>query len=138
MSLYANANLLRGTDLPTGDALYDMPADRLTTSVRLFGPNRSRIEAPYVEIGGTLVRRQDQVPPVTIYRLPTAGYGLLNVEVGATALMIGALRAEPSLSVRNVLNSRYRDYLSRYRLFVDEPGRDIVLRLTVPFGATHQ
>ncbi|HEY7237455.1 MAG TPA: TonB-dependent receptor [Gemmatimonadaceae bacterium] len=138
MSLYGSANVLRGTDLPTGDPLYDMPADRLTTSVRFFGPNTARAEAPYFEIGGTLVRRQDQVPPVTIYKLPTAGYGLLNVEVGATALTIGALRAEPSLAVRNVLNSRYRDYLSRYRLFVDEPGRDIVLRLTLPFGATHQ
>jgi len=78
------------------------------------------------------------VPPVTIYRLPTAGYGLLNLELGATTLPIGALQVEPSLAVRNVLNRNYRDYLSRYRLFVDEPGRDIVLRLTVPFGATHQ
>jgi iron complex outermembrane receptor protein len=60
---------------------------------------------------------------------------LLNFELGATALIVGSTRLEPSLAVRNVLNTRYRDYLSRYRLFVDEPGRDIVLRLTVPFGA---
>jgi iron complex outermembrane receptor protein len=75
----------------------------------------------------TLVRRQDHVPPVTIYKLPTAGYELINVEAGATAIEIGGVRLEPSLAVRNLFDVRYRDYLSRYRLFVDEPGRDVVL-----------
>jgi iron complex outermembrane receptor protein len=134
LSLYANGNLLRGVDRPTGDALYDMPADRLSTSVRVFGRNTAHVASPYFEVGSTLVRQQDQVPPVTIYKLPTAGYALLNLEVGASAITVGRTRLEPSLAVRNVLDTRYRDYLSRYRLFVEEPGRDIVLRLTVPFG----
>ena len=138
LSLYANANVVRGTDRTNDNALYDMPADRLTTSARLFGRNSARVTSPYIEIGATLVRRQDNVPPVTIYKLPTAGYGLLNLEVGASALTVGHTRFEPSLAVRNLLDVRYRDYLSRYRLFVDEPGRDIVLRLTVPFGAARQ
>jgi iron complex outermembrane receptor protein len=135
VSLYANGNMLRGTDRPTQNPLYDMPADRFTGSARFFGNSSPRATSPYVEIGTTLVRRQDRVPPVTIYKLPTARYSLLNFELGATALIVGSTRLEPSLAVRNVLNTRYRDYLSRYRLFVDEPGRDIVLRLTVPFGA---
>jgi iron complex outermembrane receptor protein len=115
-----------------------MPADRLTASARFFGPSSNRLVRPYAEVGTTLVRQQDYVPPVTVYRLPTAGYGLINVELGAEAFNVGQLRIEPSLAVRNVLDTRYRDYLSRYRLFVDEPGRDVVLRLTVPFGATRQ
>jgi len=138
VSLYANVNLLRGVDRTTGDALYDMPADRATLSARFIGPESRRASSPYVEVGATLVRRQDQVPPVTIYKLPTAGYGLINLEVGATSLTIGRTRIEPSLAVRNLLDTRYRDYLSRYRLFVDEPGRDVVLRFTVPFGVARQ
>jgi iron complex outermembrane receptor protein len=38
-----------------------------------------------------------------------------------------------SVSVANALGVRYRDYLSRYRLFVDDPGRDVVVRLSFPF-----
>jgi iron complex outermembrane receptor protein len=138
LSLYANGNFVRGTDRPTGNALYDMPADRVTASARFFGPSSSHLTLPYFEIGSTLVRRQDRVPPVTIYKLPTAGYGLVNLELGATAFTIGGTRVEPSFAVRNLLDTRYRDYLSRYRLFVDEPGRDVVLRFTVPFGSARQ
>jgi len=75
------------------------------------------------------------VPPVTVYRLPTAGYGLLNAEVGAAQLHLFGTPLTASLAVRNLLGKRYRDYLSRYKLFVDEPGRDVVLRLEVPLGA---
>jgi iron complex outermembrane receptor protein len=138
LSLYANANVVRGTDRTTETALYDMPADRLTASARFFGRNSARVTSPYVEIGTTVVRRQDHVPLVTIYKLPTDGYELLNLEVGASALVVGRTRFEPSLAVRNLFDTRYRDYLSRYRLFVDEPGRDVVLRVTVPLGASHQ
>ena len=39
-----------------------------------------------------------------------------------------------TLSVENVLNTAYRDYLSRFRYFSDHPGRNVVVRLRVPFG----
>ena len=136
LSLYANLNVVRGTDRLTQDPLYDMPADRLTASARVFGSSSARVIAPYVELGTTLVRRQDQVPPNTVYKLPTSGYGLVNFEVGAGALVVRGVRYETSLAVRNLFDRTYRDYLSRYRLFVDEPGRDIVFRLTAPFGAS--
>lgn len=138
LSLYVNGNLLRGTDRATGDPLYDMPADRLTASARFYPGDASWLTAPYLEIGTTQVRRQTHVPPVTIYKLPTAGYGLLNVAVGASAVQLGGVRIQPSLAVNNVLDHRYRDYLSRYRLFVDDLGRDVVLRLTTPFGPTRR
>ena len=134
LSLFANANVLHGTDRLTGNALFDMPANRATLSARASGWSSARVTDGFVEIGTTLVAKQTDVPPTTIYKLPTAGYWLLNAQIGAGSVTIGKLRVEPSLSVRNLLDQSYRDYLSRYRLFVDEPGRDVVLRLTVPFG----
>jgi len=134
LQLYANGNLVRGIDRATRTPLYDMPADRVTTSARFFAASSRRITAPFLEVGGTLVRQQDHLPLATIYRLPTAGYALLNIELGAAALRLGHLTLQPNLSVRNVLDARYRDYLSRYRLFVDDTGRDVVLRITAPFG----
>ncbi|MES2180146.1 MAG: TonB-dependent receptor [Gemmatimonadota bacterium] len=134
LTLTASGNLLRGTERRTGNALYDMPADRATLSARITRWNSMRVSGGYVELGSTLVRRQSNVPPVTIYKLPTSGYALLNAQIGAASLHVFGVTMEPSLSVRNLLDVAYRDYLSRYRLFVDEPGRDVVLRITVPFG----
>ena len=34
----------------------------------------------------------------------------------------------------NLFNTTYRDYLSRFRYFIDDPGRNVVLRLRVPLG----
>jgi iron complex outermembrane receptor protein len=85
-------------------------------------------------VSATLVREQDRVPEGTIYALPTDGYQLVNLELGAQSLNIGGRRVDAGLEVKNVFNTAYRDYLSRYKLFVDDPGRDVVLRFRMPFG----
>lgn len=77
------------------------------------------------------------MPNSTIYALPTDGYELVNLEVGAGEVRVGSYPVELSLSVQNLFDRAYRDYLSRYRLFIDNPGRDIVLRVRVPLGTVH-
>ncbi|HEX5820055.1 MAG TPA: TonB-dependent receptor [Gemmatimonadales bacterium] len=134
VSLVAAGSLVRGTDRATGNALFDLPADRLTLSARYTGGARRAFHQWHVEVGTLLVREQDQVPPNTIYSLPTDGYALFNLEAGLTELHFGGLALDAVLAVRNVFDTRYRDYLSRYRLFVDDPGRDVVVRITLPFG----
>ncbi|MCB9505979.1 MAG: TonB-dependent receptor [Gemmatimonadales bacterium] len=132
--LYASGTLVRGTDRGDDTPLFDMPADRMVATVRVHGAGTGRIAAPYLELGTTLVRQQDRVPPATVYTLPTDGYALLNLEVGAGALRLLGHDVEVGLTARNLLDTAYRDYLSRYRLFVDDPGRDLVLRLRTTFG----
>jgi iron complex outermembrane recepter protein len=131
--LLASGTLVRGLDRVNGGPLFDMPADRANVSTRFLGVH-PRWGAWFVGAGTQLVRRQDGVPDGTIYTLPTAGYGLVLLETGTTALMLGSHRLDLSLSVNNALDTRYRDYLSRYRLFVNDVGRDVVLRLTVPMS----
>jgi len=135
-SFYASGTLLRGVDRNSGDPLYDMPADRLVANVRFYVGSSSHLRDPYIEVGTTLVRRQDQVPPILPFPLPTAGYTLFNVELGVRQLVLAGQPLTLTLAGRNLFNRRYRDYLSRYRLFVDDPGRDVVLRLQLPFGST--
>ncbi len=130
----ATGSLIRGYDA-SGNPLFNMPADRLNLAVRYLAPGARWLERPYVEVGTRLVRKQDHVPPVTVYRLPTAGYALLNLEIGAERIQIGSIPLEASVAVSNLLDAGYRDYLSRYKLFIDDPGRDVVLRVRVPFGA---
>ena len=136
LQLDANATVVRGIDRNSATSLYDMPTDRATVSARVFVPGTTRMVSPYIELGGTLVRRQDHLPPATIYRLPTSGYQIAKVVIGASAVRLRNHQIEPSLTIRNVFDVAYRDYLSRYRLFVNEPGRDVVLRFTMLFGSS--
>jgi iron complex outermembrane receptor protein len=86
----------------------------------------------YVGLGAVLVREQDGVPAGTVYQLPTAGYALASADLGSANIAVAGRRIDVALSATNLLNTRYRDYLSRYRLFVNDAGRDLIVRLRIP------
>ncbi len=129
-----SGSLLRGTDHITDAPLYDMPADRGTMGLRFSLPEASWVARPFLSAGLTLVREQDRVPEGTIYALPTDGYQVVDLELGAQSLEVNGRRINAGLEVRNLFDTSYRDYLSRYKLFVDDLGRDIVIRVRVPLG----
>jgi iron complex outermembrane receptor protein len=41
-------------------------------------------------------------------------------------------------TVLNITNTRYRDYLNRFRYFVDEPGRNFIVKLNIPLNIKTQ
>lgn len=137
LSLRGTGSLTRGSERVSDEPLYDMPADRFSVGTRFHFGDTQRIRGAYADLGLTVVSDQNRVPDATIYALPTDGYELVDIEFGATAIEVASRPIEISLSVHNALDRAYRDYLSRYKLFIDNPGRDIVLRVRVPFGATH-
>lgn len=134
LSLEGTLSVVRGNNRSLDEPLYDLPADRFSASVRHTWEGGNVVSAPYIQIGGTFVRKQDQVPSETIYSLPVDGYALANLEVGVRHVRLGTMPVSVSLAVRNLFDVAYRDYLSRYKLFIDDPGRDIVLRLQAVFG----
>lgn len=134
LNVFGHGSLTRGDEAATDVPLFDMPADRIRIGLR---GNRAVTRSGarvFGEVSGLLVRDQNEVPPVTIYALPTEGYQLLDVSLGVEGLWLGGTSVDASVEVSNLLDRRYRDYLSRYKLFVDDPGRDIVLRFRVPLG----
>ncbi len=133
LELQGTANAVRGTNTATNEPLFDMPADRALLQARVVG-SRAHLGAWHAGAGVLLVREQRGVPEGTVYTLPTDGYSLLQLDVGTSGLRMMGRALDVSLSVNNALDSRYRDYLSRYRLFVNDAGRDVVLRVRVPIG----
>ncbi|MCU0647880.1 MAG: TonB-dependent receptor [Gemmatimonadaceae bacterium] len=129
--LTATGNAVRGTQRRDGTPLFDMPADRLTLQSRVLGTS-ARLGRWQAGVGATLVREQDGVPNGTIYTLPTAGYSLMSADVSTQGFSLFGRAVDLSLSITNLLDRRYRDYLSRYRLFVNDAGRDVVTRLRIP------
>ena len=142
LQLGLSASLVRGTDTSADEPLLAMPADRIGLSASYRLPDLGALYHPTVEIGATLVRAQDQYPTrvdatgaevAVDYVAPPDGYALLRASVGGE-LLLGRTALRYTLAVENLLNTEYRDYLSRYRYFAHDTGRNVVLRLQIPFG----
>ncbi|HEX8299465.1 MAG TPA: TonB-dependent receptor [Rubricoccaceae bacterium] len=134
LTLGAQASVLRADNVTVGGPLYQMPADRLRLRARVHGSRLGPFRGPYAEAEGLLVRRQDRLQPGAFEPLaPPPGYALADIRLGAEIAAFGQ-PATLSIGVQNVFDVRYRDYLSRFRYFADEPGRNAVVRLSVPFG----
>ncbi|HXJ32159.1 MAG TPA: TonB-dependent receptor [Gemmatimonadales bacterium] len=73
-----------------------------------------------------LVARQTRLSP---FDLGTAGYGLLDL-YGGLDRHLGSWPVRIELQVRNALDTSYRDFLSRYKAFALNPGRNVVVRLS--------
>ncbi len=136
-SIGATLSIVRGQNLVTNEPLFQMPSDRLRLSSTFYWAASALFEKPYIELSTTLVRRQDRYPPNVDYLPPPPGYVTANVVIGANVI-VGNQRLQCSLSVHNLFDHAYRDYLSRFRYYVDEPGRDFTLRLNIPFGGSDQ
>ncbi|MBC8043477.1 MAG: TonB-dependent receptor [Rhizobacter sp.] len=156
LRLTAGLSLVRGVNLSEQDALIGMPADRLRLGAHFHLPAFAGVHDPFAEVNSTLVRVQDQLPRIiTPAALPPnlegvvnldelgrfyslllgspAGYGIVDVSVGGE-LNLFSLPLQLTLSVQNLFDQRYRDYLSRFRFFANDPGRSVALRVQLPFG----
>ena len=131
--LGSSLSIVRGDDRERNEPVIQMPADRLKGWLHLHLPLHFGMEEEYVELTGTAVDRQSRVPANTDYLPPPPGYMLVDVEYGGEFIM-GPHMVRFNISVQNILNTAYRDYLSRFRYFIDNPGRDIIFRIQIPFG----
>jgi iron complex outermembrane receptor protein len=64
---------------------------------------------------------------------PTPGANLVHWGL-STNLSIGGTEAEITVSVQNLLNTKYYNHLSFYRkVEIPEPGRNIQILIKIPF-----
>jgi iron complex outermembrane receptor protein len=127
------ASLVRGANVTDQEPLIFMPADRVRVFVRYEAPSLFGMENIFVEAASLLVRQQDRFPQNVDYTVPPDGYVVFDWSAGSSVEWLGT-RLSWSLALRNVMNTAFRDYLSRYRYFTDDAGRNVILRLSVPFG----
>ncbi|HMG07998.1 MAG TPA: hypothetical protein VK609_05775, partial [Mucilaginibacter sp.] len=72
------------------------------------------------------------VPAGQDYTAPPGAYNLVNAHFGFR-IILDKTFTDIDFAVNNLTNTAYRDYLDRFRYFTDEPGRNFILRLRVPF-----
>ncbi len=133
LNVYGTAALVRGFDTRNGLPLFMMPADRMRLGVHLHADDVAWIHDAYVDASVLGVRRQTNAAPADDYAPPPPGYALVDLTVGGMIDGGQSTQMRVSFSILNVFNAGYRDYLSRYRYFADDPGRNLVLRFTTTF-----
>jgi iron complex outermembrane receptor protein len=134
LELDLSVSLVRGQNLSRGEPLIRMPSDRGRAALTYHLPTFWGLEAPYLTVSGALVSRQTRYDPAEDFAVPPAGYALLGAGLGAE-WRSGDVRIGASLDADNLLQQRYRDYTSLLRYYADEPGRQVLLRLSFSHGA---
>lgn len=130
-----------GETTPHRDWLPLMPTDRFQYGGRwtMDGRRRTgnggretvdgRLET-YIRVWGTTALRQTRIPEQGLLKDVPATFTLWNLEIGHT-IAVGKSRKqslELGLTVQNLGNARYREYLNFFRFFADEPGGNVGLR----------
>jgi len=127
LTLRARADAVRGTNRATGEPLPLIPPARLALGAELHSSALRWAERARLAVEGEFVTRQTRLNPLDV---PTAGYAVINVEAGLDRPLWGrGMRID--FAVRNVGNTAYRGFLSRYKEFALDPGRNVVLRLSL-------
>ena len=133
MDTYLSASFVRGRDSAEDQPLYQMPPTRFIAGLDFHLSTDGRLLEAGIGFEGRFVMRQSNFPDGIDYADPPAGYSLFDVHLDAE-LALADHPVRMQLHVHNLFNKRYRDYLSRFRYFIDDPGRDVTFSLSIPFG----
>lgn len=126
--------MLRAKNLDTKDWLIRMPADRFQNELSYSFKNSKKLRDTYLSAEYIYVMKQTRVPDEKNgrqdYKAPPDAYGLVNADAG-TSFTVAKIPVSLAVSVRNLLQNSYRDYLNSMRYFTNETGRNIQLRLKI-------
>lgn len=152
LSFRSKVSIVRGRDRTFNNPLILMPADNLTNTLTYELPDMGKFKKIFFSVSGRHVAEQrllpdnqepfegenptqnmgtDQLTYEELINSP-AGYSVWNFQTGFT-LPWHRQSLKVSVSVDNVFNAAYRDYLNRFRFFADDLGRSFTLRLKYIF-----
>jgi iron complex outermembrane receptor protein len=124
--------MVRAEELASKTPLIFIPPDRFQTGLSWAFRGGKFFHKPTVELSGVYCRKQDRVPAGLDYADSPAAWAMLNAEL-SSEVVLGKFRMDVGISAFNLSNTRYRDYLNRFRYFADEMGRNYSIRIKIPF-----
>ncbi len=147
--LSSSASVLRAWNKRDGEWLALMPADRFQLGLR-FSPTEKKDgiaegNQTYLKMSVEQVLEQTRVPANQDFAPAPNAFTLVNFEAGMGLPIrtpqsrgIGTSSATSnrltlSLTIQNLFNTAYRDYLNRLRYFSQEAGRNVSVRLKYSF-----
>ena len=128
-----NASFLYADDIRHARPLIFIPANRSKLSLSYEKDAIGKFQKLFITASYTFVSQQNRYPDSLDWTAPPAAYALFDINAGFQFIF----KKQPikiSMGIQNLFDSAYRDYLSRYRYFSLDPGRNIILRVIVPFS----
>jgi len=129
LHLRGTADYTRAQNRTSNLPLPFIPPFRATYSARLEGGEGGWVENPYLSIGGESNSKQTRIDPEDF---APAGYTLVNLG-GGFAVPAGGNRVSFDLQLRNVFDKAYANFLSRYKTYALDPGRNFIVRVSTEF-----
>lgn len=135
---------IKGDDLDANTALIDVPAVRTTNSINYFNSKWHNFNST---LTSELVFRQNEFPDnnfeqfiaatgefITVdISTPPDAYHLLNWSNEMEFSLNAKTNLSVNLTVNNIFNTKYRDYLNRLRYFADDLGRNVMLQVKINY-----
>jgi len=128
-------SLLWARNISAGDYLVFMPPRRFTFHLSWYYRAQEESRQDFLRIQLIRVDRQNRTPNQYDYASPPEGYWRLDLEWLAHLPLTRQKPIEVGIALLNVTNTRYRDYLNRFRYFIQEPGRNLSLRVQIPLSS---
>lgn len=136
-------SLVKGKDTDNDIALINMPAPNFSNRLSFRQPDWKNLE---IGLESNYVFRQNEYPPnivvfspeqqqdvVLEINTPPDAYHLLGFYSSVELPLSDSTQLRVGLTIDNMLNTRYRDYLNRLRYFADDLGRNIILQLNLKY-----
>jgi iron complex outermembrane receptor protein len=135
---------VKGYDQNTDEPLIMMPPANLSNTLQYKNETLKNLR---IGLESNYVFRQNEFPDtnpelflpisesVEIIDLstPPPAYHLMHLNADADFKAFGNSTLSVGLTVNNLFNTAYRDYLNRLRFYADDLGRNIVLRLKINY-----
>jgi iron complex outermembrane receptor protein len=123
-------DMMTGTNDATGNPLPRIPANKAIVGTKLFTDQIGFLDKPYFDFKMRAFNSQLNVDPL---EQETGGYTLFDIGVGGE-LKIGGNEATVDLSVKNIFDRAYTNHLSRIKAYALDPGRNVIVHLSLPFS----
>ena len=136
-------SLVKGRDLDSDTALINMPAANLANRLTYTKDAWKNFE---FSLRSDYVFRQNEFPAdITVFspeqqqdvllriNTPPDGYHLLGLYSKAEFAIGEIMRLTTALTVSNLFDTEYRDYLNRQRYFADDLGRNFTVQLKLNY-----
>lgn len=130
----SKASYLRVRDVRNDSYLVMIPPNRWENQLSYSRLGRDEKRSLRVAVGNRWVAQQERVSTGSDFIPPPGAYSLWNVQAGSTFVQTDKSQLELTLTIDNLLDTAYRDYLNRFRYFSDEVGRTVSLRARWVFG----
>ena len=129
LHLRAGGDYTRGQNTSLDQPLPFIPPFRFTYGARIEAKDRGVLRAPYLDLNGESSPRQSRLDPEDF---GPPGYTLFHVGAGV-GFEVGRAEIDFDVSVRNLFDTEYTNFMSRYKTYAIDPGRNVIFRLTTRF-----